>query len=163
MALRVNIESMRCVIKLHRVAFAAIKGFMKLLFTRSGRCSSFGGPFDMGVSSKEGLALFEPSDIADRHFSHLFREVPRASLGLARNLSEYSHYCAMRWDYALTSRSKLRNAIVRVSWQDSSPVWCHPADWGPADSTGRIVDISPAAMKALGCSTDSIVECQVWL
>jgi hypothetical protein len=32
-----------------------------------------------------------------------------------------------------------------------------PADWGPHESTGRIADLSPALMDALGIETDDEV------
>jgi hypothetical protein len=33
-----------------------------------------------------------------------------------------------------------------------------PADWGPAESTGRVADISPSLMRNLGIETDDEVE-----
>ncbi len=34
----------------------------------------------------------------------------------------------------------------------------YPGDWGPAQWTGRVLDISPAAMSALGGRTDDVVS-----
>jgi hypothetical protein len=34
----------------------------------------------------------------------------------------------------------------------------HPADWGPHEDTGRVADISPGLMQALGITTDDEVE-----
>ena len=34
----------------------------------------------------------------------------------------------------------------------------YPADWGPNEKTGRIADISPGLMEALGIETDDEVE-----
>jgi hypothetical protein len=33
-----------------------------------------------------------------------------------------------------------------------------PADWGPHEDTGRIADISPGLMDALGIETDDEIE-----
>jgi hypothetical protein len=47
-------------------------------------------------------------------------------------------------------------ALVRVP--GGRELRAFPADWGPHEDTGRVADISPGLMKALGIQTDSSVE-----
>jgi hypothetical protein len=74
----------------------------------------------------------------------------------------------MRWNFSYNSgvepsalfssrEIKIRNpAIASCPWLVLIPV-----DWGPAWSTGRLIDVSPKVLKLLQCETDSIVECDV--
>lgn len=106
-----------------------------------GRISEFGGPNDIGMSQTEGLALYP---------------------GLGRDLNPDDMYCAMRWNYALTSKEFLKGCVVLVKRfieSESLLVACKPVDWGPNAKTGRLIDISPGAMKALKAKTDDIVQC----
>jgi hypothetical protein len=129
---------------------------MAILFSTSGRCSSFGGPNDTGVSPCEGLAfLFDTHDAP-----HLFLPMqPRGTTGLARRLNPRIFYVACRWDYDVTPKDMLAEpmvqALVRANGREYA-AW--PADWGPHEDTGRVVDLSPALMDALGLETDDIVE-----
>lgn len=120
------------------------------MYSRTGRISSFGGATDSGVAPKESLALYPYT--------------------LARALSEpiYNpHYCAMRWDYAAIARALelprsqavawLRDQEVMVS-ANGRTVSCVPVDFGPARSTGRLIDCGPAVLAALGVVTDDIVS-----
>jgi hypothetical protein len=120
-----------------------------------GTCSWFGGPEDDGVSSDEGLAfLYELEDAP-----HLFLpQQPAGTTGLARRLDRV-FYVACRWDYEQTPKDMLRDqtrkALVRAYGKE---FLAYPADWGPHESTGRVADLSPALMEALGLSTDDEVE-----
>src|SRR5262245_54645491 len=124
----------------------------------AGSCSSFGGPDDTGVSPSEGLAfLYDVNDAP-----HLFLpEQPEGTSGLARRLNPGLFYVACRWDYGnpVTSKEALRDpsqqALVRAGDREFL-AW--PADWGPHEDTGRVADISPALMDALGITTDDEVE-----
>jgi hypothetical protein len=123
----------------------------------AGKCSSFGGPADEGVSSGEGLAfLYEISDAP-----HLFLpQQPPGTSGLARRLDPGVFYIACRWDYSQTPKDMLRNqmlkALVRNGRGDA--FLAYPADWGPHESTDRVADLSPALMEALDLETDDEVE-----
>jgi len=46
-------------------------------------------------------------------------------------------------------------AIVRANGKEFL-AW--PADWGPNENTGRVADLSPGLMEALGLNTDDEVE-----
>lgn len=129
------------------------------LFETTGRCSTFGGPEDTGVQPDEDLAFFEvEADIAKA--PHLFLPYqPQGTTGLARRLNPHVHYIACRWDYDETPRSMLLEevAIVRAR-KTGIALTAFPADWGPNETTGRVVDLSPGLMQDLGIGTDDEVE-----
>jgi len=126
------------------------------LFSAKGKCSHFGGPDDTGVSASEGLAFLYNYDDAP----HLFLpNQPPGTTGLARRLNPDIFYVACRWDYDVTSKAALgnpsRQAIVRAKGREFL-AW--PADWGPHQDTGRVADLSPGLMEALGLTTDDEVQ-----
>jgi N-acetylmuramoyl-L-alanine amidase len=127
------------------------------LFHAIGACSTFGGPDDFGVDGDEGLALHE--DITDDN-QHLFLPMqPDDTSGLARRLNPYVHYIACRWNYDVTPKDVLADgiALVRVpSTGQEMAAFC--ADWGPAEYTGRVADLSPGLLADLGLETDDDVE-----
>jgi N-acetylmuramoyl-L-alanine amidase len=125
----------------------------------SGKVSWFGGPKDMGVSPSEGLAFIYDVETKPQIF---LDEQPPGTTGLARRLDPETHYIAMRWDYEnpLTSKEALAGddvALVRAP-KTGRQFQAHPADWGPHVDTGRVADISPGLMEALGIETDDEVE-----
>jgi hypothetical protein len=119
-----------------------------------GRISQFGGPEDFGVSAGEGLAIYHAYSQAPDFF---LKEQPPGTTGLARRLNVNRNYCAMRWSYRETNLSVLRKSYVMIEFNGKS-VAAKAVDWGPNERTGRIIDVSPAIMKFLGCQTDDIVE-----
>ena len=122
-----------------------------------GKCSWFGGPEDTGVSASEGLAFLY--EVEDKPVVFLPNQPPDTT-GLARRLDPKKHYIAMRWDYDVFSKDRLAGyemASVR-SKKTSKHALCHPVDWGPHVDTGRVADLSPGAMQALGLETDDEVE-----
>jgi len=126
------------------------------LFQANGRCSWFGGPSDTGVAPDEGLAFIYEYEQAP----HLFLPTqPPGTTGLARRLDPDVFYVACRWDYNTTSKEMLvdqdRLALVRAGGKE---LLAHPADWGPNQNTGRIADLSPGLLAALGLETDDNVE-----
>lgn len=125
-------------------------------FYAKGRCSWFGGPQDTGVSASEGLAFIYDYDAAP----HLFLPYqPDGTTGLARRLNPDLFYIACRWDYDVTSKNELvrpsYQALVRAKGKEFL-AW--PADWGPNENTGRVADLSPGLLEALGLETDDEVE-----
>lgn len=122
----------------------------------TGRCSWFGGPNDTGVAPDEGLAFIYSVDQAPQLF---LPQQPPGTTGLARRLDPDVFYVACRWDYATTPKDTLadpeRQALVRAGDREFL-AW--PADWGPNQNTGRVADISPGLMAALGIETDDSVE-----
>lgn len=107
-----------------------------------GKCSWFGGPDDTGVREYETLSLY--------HYQ------------LARDLNPEAMYCAIRFTRfpgVLFKRSHWKdNICVRVvNPKNDKFIVARIVDWGPAERTGRIIDLSPGAMKALGAETDNIL------
>jgi len=127
-----------------------------VLFHAKGKCSHFGGPEDTGVDADEGLAFIYDYEDAP-HL--LLPDQPPNTSGLARRLNERIFYIACRWDYDVTPKTALLNpsyqALVRANGKEFL-AW--PADWGPNEKTGRVADLSPGLMDALGLSTDDEVE-----
>ena len=122
----------------------------------TGRVSWFGGPDDEGVAPDEGLAFIYEAETAP----HLFLdEQPPGTTGLARRLNPEVYYIACRWDYDETPKAMLPDMSVRVRAPKTGREFiATPADWGPHVDTGRVADISPGLMEALGISTDDEVE-----
>jgi N-acetylmuramoyl-L-alanine amidase len=126
------------------------------LFQVAGRCSWFGGPNDTGVAPDEGLAFIYSYDQAPQLF---LPQQPPGTTGLARRLDPDVFYVACRWDYSTTPKDMLADpetkALVRAGDREFL-AW--PADWGPNQNTGRVADLSPGLMAALGITTDDAVE-----
>lgn len=124
------------------------------MFYARGRCSSFGGPRDTGVSPSEGLAMY--SDIMQAPW--LFLPIqPAGTTGLARRLNPAVPYIACRWDYDVTPKNMLRQGIAKVTANGMS-LKTFIGDWGPHESTGRVADLSPVLMHNLKLRTDDEVE-----
>jgi hypothetical protein len=124
----------------------------------SGKVSWFGGPDDTGVAPDEGLAFIYK--VADAPVLFL-PDQPPGTTGLARRLNPDVAYIALRWDYDKHPKSMLASGdyMVRVrATKTGKQFLAYPADWGPHNRTGRIADISPGLMRALGVETDDEVS-----
>ena len=121
-----------------------------------GKVSWFGGPDDTGVDPDEGLAFIY--DVEDA--PHLFLDKqPEGTTGLARRLDPETFYIACRWDYNVYPKtSLLDHAALVLAPKTGRSFMAFPADWGPHEDTGRIADISPGLMEALGINTDDEVK-----
>lgn len=132
-----------------------------------GKVSHFGGPLDTGVTPDEGLALFNTVDQMPQIFLPEQPDLlktdpgyPGKTTGLARRLDPEKLYIAMRFKYALTPKEVLRRSIVLVSNpKNNKHAYAIPSDFGPAEWTNRVADVSPGVMKFLELETDDIVEC----
>jgi N-acetylmuramoyl-L-alanine amidase len=123
---------------------------------QTGKVSWFGGPEDEGVAADEGLAFI--SSVSQKQELFLPTQ-PSGTSGLARRLNPHVHFLAMRWDYDQHSKTELLGlkAFVRNP-RTGFGVVCFPADWGPNESTGRLVDVSQSVMQDLGLESDDMVE-----
>lgn len=144
---------------------------MNIIPIGTGKCSNFGGEADTGVAPDEGLALIQQTDLSSWWFRRLFVSAAQwdNSKGLARNLNPNAFYCAMRWAYGSFAGVQgeilqgvevgvIKHAcLIIVEVQGAAPIFCQPADFGPNLDTGRLIDLSPGACKALGVSTDDEV------
>jgi N-acetylmuramoyl-L-alanine amidase len=121
-----------------------------------GKISTFGGPDDMGVAENEDLALYwEDSQVA-MHPELFLSEQPPGTTGLARRLDPRAPYIACRWSYAGYTKDELRDALFVIVTNEKA-VLCRAVDWGPHETTGRIVDVSPAIADKLDLATDDEV------
>jgi N-acetylmuramoyl-L-alanine amidase len=121
-----------------------------------GTCSHFGGPDDMGVEPDEGLAFISEVEEAPQLF---LPYQPSGTTGLARRLNIYVHYLAMRFDYDKHPKETLLDKVALVrAVKTGISLKAFPADWGPAEWTGRIADLSPGLIDDLGITTDDEVE-----
>lgn len=134
-----------------------------------GPCSTFGGPMDHGVQSSEDLALYERGAIPRAPHGLFLPYQPTNTTGTARRLNPSAFYCACRWDYKLTGGVvPLREMWVLITSRHTDAhgvqkaIWAHPADWGPNERTGRVVDLSPGAAEALGVTTDESVTVELY-
>lgn len=127
--------------------------------TIKGKMSIFGGPNDQGVKPDEGLALFDPGDVAANEALFL-PDQPPGTTGLARRLNPDANYLACRWEYGVTPKAFLKTATAKVTKPNGQTIDARPVDWGPNADTGRVADLSPGLAAALGLQTDQdcIVE-----
>ncbi len=133
----------------------------KFRFSVRGKMSTFGGPEDRGVKPDEGLALIQPSQ-AQEFAPYFLQEQPRGTTGLARRLDPNASYLACRWDYLKLSKAELRDAQAVVR-NPATGAWvlAQPVDWGPAEWTGRVADLSPGLARVLALQTDDEVEVEI--
>jgi hypothetical protein len=117
----------------------------------SGTVSHFGGPRDTGVSATETGA------ISGEVLRRLNNPLDPDAATLAARPADY-YYVAMRFDYTNVGRSFWQGArILVVAPETGRAVVVRPVDWGPNTRTGRIIDLSPQAVKDLGVDTDATV------
>ena len=130
-----------------------------------GLMSTFGGPEDSGVSSTEGLALCEPSEVDEFPEELFLTEEQAGAPGLARRLNpDYAPgYIACRWDYDVTSRDWLQShtVAVRNPFTGRTVAGVQPIDWGPNEKTGRVADLSPGLAEVLELATDDACEVMI--
>jgi hypothetical protein len=133
--------------------------FRGTLFRVEGKMSIFGGPKDTGMKPNEGLALFNSEQDMINHGLGDFLLPPAQSPfpGLGRRLNPEKPYLACRWWDAGLSKNIVKNSWVWV--QNSSTgkkMRGRPVDYGPAEWTNRVADLSPGLARGLGLKTDNI-------
>lgn len=121
-----------------------------LLPAQRGKLGVFGGPKDRGIKPDDKLGL--PTG---KHFS--FERV--------RSLNPKGFYCAMRWDYHVLGKS---NEEGKRWWANKKLLVTNPTsgvavvvravDYGPPESTGLAIAVSPGAAEALGLAVGDEVE-----
>jgi hypothetical protein len=131
--------------------------------TFNGKMSTFGGPTDPDVKPDEGLALFDPPDVANNPDLFLPQQPP-GTTGLAKRLNPDARYLACRWTYSVTPKSFLKAKTTQVKVTNSAnnkSAMARPADWGPADFTERVADLSPGLATELGLDTNQFCRVEV--
>jgi hypothetical protein len=107
-----------------------------------GKVGVFGGPKDRSVKPDDKLGL--PTG---RH--HQYEQF--------RTLNPKGYYCAMRWDYRQQHMSAeegkrwwANKKIVVTNPANSKSVVVRAVDYGPHETTGLTIAISPGAAEAIG-------------
>jgi hypothetical protein len=121
-----------------------------LLPAQRGKLGVFGGPKDRGIKPDDKLAL--PTG---RHFT--FERV--------RSLNPKGFYCAMRWDYHALGKSIgegqrwwANKKLLVTNPTNGVSVVLRAVDYGPPESTGLSIAVSPGAAEALGVEIGDEVE-----
>lgn len=125
-----------------------------------GKISSFGGPADTGVTPDEGTALYWTDSQISWAPELFLEQQPAGTTGLARRLNPQALYCAMRWNYDEVPKHVLRRSVVKVT-SEVNTLFLRPVDWGPNESTGRVIDVSPGALQRLGVETNDEVVAEL--
>jgi hypothetical protein len=115
-----------------------------------GKIGVFGGPKDRGIKPDDKLAL--PTG---KHFT--FERV--------RSLNPKGFYCAMRWDYHVLGKSIgegqrwwANKKLLVTNPANGAAVVVRAVDFGPPESTGLAIAVSPGAAEALGVNVGDEVE-----
>ncbi len=129
----------------------------------TGRMSTFGGRDDPDMKNDAGLALYEPreADLRPDLFFPASSDNPNEETW--KRLKTTSFYCALRFIQE-GSRKVIQQTPVRITNPTTGQfILAFLVDRGPAESTGRLVDLSPAAASALRLVTnkDGCDEAQV--
>jgi hypothetical protein len=137
----------------------------------TGKMSTFGGPKDEGVSPTEGLSLISPGDLIEWWFKRIFLSAqPINTSGLARRLNPDAFYIALRWTDSKHGPAVVpqgidaetaRRAMFKCS-ANGRVVWAQGADYGPAQRTGRVADVSPGVAKALHLNTNDEITIEMF-
>lgn len=122
-----------------------------------GRCSIFGGTLDVGMSKDSGLALYEPWEADLRPDIFLPSSAGQPLEATWKRLRTAFPYIALRFDTSL-ARSVNQTAAYKIMHPKTCQfVIAFLVDFGPSESTGRIVDVSPGIAAALRLQTDDEV------
>jgi hypothetical protein len=115
-----------------------------------GKVGVFGGPRDRGIKADDKLAL--PTG---RFF--VYERV--------RSLNPKSFYCAMRWDYHLLHKSPeegkrwwANKKLMITNSKTGVSIVARAVDYGPHESTGLDISVSPGAAEALGVEVGDEVD-----
>ncbi len=115
-----------------------------------GKAGVFGGPKDRSAKPDDKLAL--PTGL---HFQY----------ERYRTLNPKSFYCAMRWDYRQQHKSTeegkrwwANKKLLVANPVNGKSVVVRAVDYGPHESTGLAIAVSPGAAEALGISPGDEVQ-----
>jgi hypothetical protein len=125
--------------------------------TFRGRVGIWGGPLDAHSTPAEDLAVIRPTDLL-QFAQYFLPEQPPGTTGLTRRLNPESFYMSARWNYKDTNLEYLKTHKVKVTNpKNGKSAEAQPVDWGPAEWTGRVADISPGLAKHLALQIDDEV------
>jgi hypothetical protein len=122
----------------------------------SGKCSFFGGSTDPKMSYFEGLSFYEHAEADLRPDLFLPKSTDGREGSSKRLRSNQAFYIALRID---GERQNLQGSLWKITNPKTGQfVIGSLVDRGPAESTGRIVDLSDAIGRALRIETDDEVQ-----
>lgn len=121
-----------------------------------GKVSFFGGPNDLGMHTWEGCKYYEHTE-ADLRPDLFFPKSSDPVEGVSKRLrNAQAYYLALRVD---GNRYKLQGSLWKIKNPKTGQfVIASLTDWGPAETTGRVADVSDAVGRALRIETDDIVQ-----
>lgn len=129
----------------------------------TGRCSTFGGPTDDGMSKDTGLSLYESWEADQRPDLFLPRN-PQKDVPTWARLKIEASYIALIFDreYAHKNRKLVQGMkwLVTNPKNDKSEI-AVLVDNGPSWEEKRICDLSPGLARRLGLDTDDVVEVEL--
>jgi len=116
----------------------------------SGKIGVFGGPKDRGYKPDDKLSL--PTG-------------PHFAYERAHTLNPKSYYCMMRWDYHVQHRSPeegkrwwANKKLVVTNAKTGNAVIVRAVDYGPHETSGLAISVSPGAAEAIGVEVGDEVE-----
>lgn len=127
-----------------------------------GKLSIFGGASDKGMISDSGLALYEPAEADRRPDMFLPADAGNPNQPTWQRLRTDFPYIALRFSNLASLRAINQGTPYKITNLDTGQwVVGFLVDWGPAESTGRIIDVSPCIARALRVETDDMVSVAV--
>lgn len=124
----------------------------------TGKVSTFGGKNDEGMKNDTGLALYEPHEANLRPDIFFPADPKNPNQPTWQRLNPYFPYMAIRFERPIDRKGlQLKPWIIRNP-KTNKFVTGFVVDYGPHESTDRIVDLSPQIMKTLDLETDDVVE-----
>lgn len=113
---------------------------------------------DAGMKNDSGLALYEPweADLCVGLFYPASAGSPNEPTW--KRLKTNSYYIALRYNQKIS-----RDILQTTPWKITNPktrqwVMAFLVDYGPGESTNRLVDMSPGLAAALRVETDDLVS-----
>ena len=123
-----------------------------------GKISTFGGANDAGMTHTEGLSLYEHHE-ADLRPDLFFPRSSDPTEGTSKRLRPDALYFAYRFKHEVFFRKDVQQTpFILRNPKNGKMVCVSLVDWGPAEWTGRMFDLSPKAAELLGVETDEEVE-----
>ncbi|MEW6128938.1 MAG: hypothetical protein AB1757_18010 [Acidobacteriota bacterium] len=116
----------------------------------NGNAGVLGGPKDRGLKPDDKLAL-----PVGKHFTY----------ERVRSLNPKSFYCAMRWDYKILNKSPeeakrwwANKKLLVTNPANGNKVVVRAVDFGPHETTGLTISLSPGALDALALEIGGEVQ-----
>lgn len=123
-----------------------------------GKISTFGGPWDSGMTRTEGLAIWEHHE-ADLRPDLFSQRASDQTEGTSKRLKCNALYFAYRFPKAHNRNGLQHSVFWFKNNKNGLIIPMSLVDWGPHERTKRVFDISPYAAELLRVQTDDELEC----